>query len=682
MEHVDGDESARDAASLTTKQLRRWLAELSRDLPPDEVLDTYVAATPERVRAGLAPQAALGATTRRLAAAAGRDGEAVARDLLSEVLGLPGIVAASINFWRRHLDDLWVLGREEPVRDLVAGIVPTQFTPEEWVEVLEACGVADDLRSGRLDATAWVIPHLERLFSRPHGSQYRFAEFVAGLDFRGCIHLWADARHLDLDVLDALAAARAPFSFMGGVNGGHAVADWAAREPRRPLGHLAASNWHQDFSHEVIEDCWPVIIAHDGAKRLLRRWADPILRPRPHPRELYWELLRLRPLCTLAGGTIVGDEVRRLADHLDAPALLVRALAQGIPGVRRVGQVGLEDAARLLGLSPTAPDFLEEGQRIDASPEALDVAAAVVGRERAADAVEMAARINRLVADGRAQLDGLTGSPGLGVAVRSDLAAWAFPPLHPTARPNNRERVLAAGEALAIGRLPELDWWEPSLTLASVCPEVLLAISAGPGRDVAEIQGAAALIEACLDARLLTSRACAWTFPNEPPVVAKGDRVAGGLCVGTWQVDGEEHALVLAPGGERPDRVAGRPVVEWRRTRLVDPPWVVAGFRRLLAEGPPPWRSSVVEELATATGLPREVATLILAGRVDGVVPDGARDLLGLTAAETERAVMSVAGMDRLLLIGLLSAGAIPGNPVVDGPNVASMIEVWQWHHR
>ncbi|MDO5083896.1 MAG: hypothetical protein Q4D89_10920 [Arachnia propionica] len=664
---------------MTTSGLRRHIAQLSRELPPDEVVEVFVEATRARVAAGLAPQAELGDVLRRLAASAGRDGEAAVQVLLREVLGLPGIGEASINFWRRHLDDLRILGRDEVVREMIAGIVPTQFTPEEWLEVLEASGVADDLRSGRIDATTWVTPLLERLFSRPHGSQYRFAEFLSGLEFPGHLRLVADAWHLDLDVLDALAAARAPFSSMG-LTGRHAVADWAAREPRRPLDHLAASNWQQDFSDEEIEDCWPVIVAHDGARRLLRRWAEPQLREKPHPRELYWELSRLQPLSTRAGGVVVGEEVGRLADHLDGPALLVRALAQGMPGVRCVGQVGLEDAARLLELSPTTSWFLEEGQRIDASPEALDVAAAVVGRERAADVVEMAARINRLVVDGRAQLEGLT--TGFGVTVRSDLAVWAFPPRHPTARPNNRERVLAAGEALASGRLPELDWWEPSLTLASVCPEVLLAVAAGPGRDVAEIQGAAALVEACLDAGLLTSRACAWTFPNEPPVAWKGDRVAGGLCVGTWQVDGEEQALVLARDGERPDRVAGRPVAEWRRTRVDDPHQVVAGFRRLLAEGPPSWQPSPVEELATATGLSREVAALILAGRVDGVVPEEVRDLLGLTAAETERAVAEVARVDRLLLIGLLSAGAIPGNPVVEGPNVASMIEFWQWHHR
>ena len=114
---------------------------------------------------------------------------------------------------------------------------------------------------------------------------------------------------------------------------------------------------------------------------------------------------------------------------------------------------------------------------------------------------------------------------------------------------------------------------------------------------------------------------------------------------------------------------------------MTDPQWVVAGFRRLLAEGPPSWCPERVAELATATGLAREVAALILAGRVDGAVPDEVRDLLGLAVAEADRAVAELARMDRLLLIGLLSAGAVPGNPVVDGPNVASMIEFWQWHH-
>ena len=666
-----------DAGSLTTKQLRRRIAQAARELPPDEVFELFVAATRARVAAGLGPQAELGHELRRLAGAAGRDQEGAIREILREILGLPGIVEASINFWLRHLDVVRELGRDEAVRDLIAGIVPTQFTPEEWLEVLQASGVADDLRSGRIDATAWVTPLLERLFTRPHGSQYHFAGFLSGLGFPRCIQLCEDAWHLDLDVLDGLAAAHAPVCFTG-LCGGHPVAGWAAREPRRPLDHLAASAWHQDFSDEEIEDCWQVIITHDGARRLLRGWAEPILRERPHPCELFWELNRLQPLSTVAAGAVVGEEVGRLAAFLDGPALLSRALAQGLPGVGGIGRVSIEEAAQLLELSPTAPRFLEEDQRIDASPEALDVAAAVV-RERAADAVEMAARINRLVTDGRAQLAGLTS--GFGFVVRGDLVAWAFPPLLATTRPNSRARVLAAGEVLATGRLPELDWWEPSLTLAAVCPEVVLAVCSGPGREASEIQGAAALIEACVDAGLLTSRSRAWTLPGGPPVVRKGERLAGGLCVGTWEVEGKEHALVLAPGGECPSEVAGRPVTQWRRMRVTDPQWVVAGFRRLLAEGPPSWCPERVAELATATGLAREVAALILAGRVDGAVPDGVRALLGLTVAEADRAVAELARMDRLLLIGLLSAGAVPGNPVVDGPNVASMIEFWQWHH-
>lgn len=393
---------------LTTTQLRRHVAALARELPADQVLDRLVGLSRSRVAAGLAPQAELGDQVRGLAGAAGRDPAAVVAELLREILALPGIQEASINFWRRHLDDLRDLGRDETVRDLVAGIVPTQFTPEDWLEVVEAIGVADDLQAGRRNATEWVTPHLERLFARPHGSQYRFAEFLAGLTFTGCIHIVEDAWHLDLDVLDALAAAHAPICLLGRW-GGNVVARWAAREPRRPLEHLAASAWQQDFSEEEIEDCWPVIIAHDGARRLLRRWAEPTLRPHPHPRELFWELARLQPLCTPAGGEVAGDEVGRLAAFLDAPGLLVRALAQGLPGVGRVRQVSVEDATRLLELCPAAPWFLEEGQRIDASAAAVEAATAIVGKERAGDAVEVAARINRLVTDARAQLEGLAG---------------------------------------------------------------------------------------------------------------------------------------------------------------------------------------------------------------------------------------------------------------------------------
>ena len=115
---------------LTTKQLRRRIARAARELPPDEVFELFVAATRARVAAGLGPQAELGHELRRLAGAAGRDQEGAIREILREILGLPGIVEASINFWLRHLDVVRELGCDEAVRDLIAGIVPTQFTPE------------------------------------------------------------------------------------------------------------------------------------------------------------------------------------------------------------------------------------------------------------------------------------------------------------------------------------------------------------------------------------------------------------------------------------------------------------------------------------------------------------------------------------------------------------------------
>ena len=53
--------------------------------------------------------------------------------------------------------------RDESVRQTLLGMAPDRMRPDMWIDVLEATGVADELRSGKHDAAAWAERYIRML---------------------------------------------------------------------------------------------------------------------------------------------------------------------------------------------------------------------------------------------------------------------------------------------------------------------------------------------------------------------------------------------------------------------------------------------------------------------------------------------------------------------------------------
>jgi hypothetical protein len=133
------------AGALTAGSLAVHAARLAESRDPAAAHAAFRRLCVERARAGVAPWADMATQLRRLAEAAGVDGEADERDLLAELLGLPAVARAPLGFWkayRRQLLDL--AGRSPAARGALLNLHPTVPDVHEWwLGLLDAAGALD-----------------------------------------------------------------------------------------------------------------------------------------------------------------------------------------------------------------------------------------------------------------------------------------------------------------------------------------------------------------------------------------------------------------------------------------------------------------------------------------------------------------------------------------------------------
>ncbi|GAA4915063.1 hypothetical protein LX16_4243 [Stackebrandtia albiflava] len=101
------------AGALSVKALTEYLDELSRRYAPDEALAKFESLAFGRIRAGLAPWSTMHAQWRRLVKATGRDADAEARRLLTELFDAPALRYAPVKFWEVFRPALVALGRSD-----------------------------------------------------------------------------------------------------------------------------------------------------------------------------------------------------------------------------------------------------------------------------------------------------------------------------------------------------------------------------------------------------------------------------------------------------------------------------------------------------------------------------------------------------------------------------------------
>lgn len=246
------------AGVLPVKALSGYARELAARVSAEEALLRFRRLCVRRTAAGLAPSAQIATDLRRLAKAAGRDADAEEQAYLTELLGMPAVLGASLGWWKAHRPALVALARRDPaVRGRLLSLMPRDGgggMSGLWLELLEESGALAGLGEGEVsdrerpeDGTSGWLRRFLRIW-RPdgHGESrspdlYALVERVAGR-LRAELTGSGDALKSisDVDLLDLLLTLGVPVADPGGSNPWLRLDRWARRRDRRDLLALAA----------------------------------------------------------------------------------------------------------------------------------------------------------------------------------------------------------------------------------------------------------------------------------------------------------------------------------------------------------------------------------------------------------------------------------------------------------
>ncbi|MGY3678132.1 hypothetical protein [Streptomyces sp. TE33382] len=228
------------SGALTVKALRQYVRDLVARLAPADAWAQFRRLLVERCAAGMPPYAALPQDVRALVKAAGLDREAAERDLVSDLIGSPGVVRAPASFWTTYRSALIALAqRDAAVRARLLGFFPETFSESDrdtdgesgWLALLAEAGAEDlltalpDTGDAPSDSAASVSPAdwLGRWEAHRRGNRDASGRSPQTLDLAGRMadRLRADGRSVelfhgrwqrtaDLDLLDLCLASGVP----------------------------------------------------------------------------------------------------------------------------------------------------------------------------------------------------------------------------------------------------------------------------------------------------------------------------------------------------------------------------------------------------------------------------------------------------------------------------------------
>ncbi|MDO4716390.1 MAG: hypothetical protein Q4B08_02385 [Propionibacteriaceae bacterium] len=327
------------AGALSAKELTNEAKSLQTRTTPEDALALFVKLNVDRVKGGLPPYASLSTDLRRLAKAAKADSAAVERGLLAQLLGSPALQKAPQGFWTGFLKPLVALAKQDPaVKESLLLIAPDNVKSDDWVGVLDAAGVSDELLSGRRPAAEWAQRYVRKLQSQWNASYpRRLSELIRripslkGAQITLSNRLW----RLQPELLNALIEAGAVVTFES-LNYHHGIdlTDWASQPERPDLDPLAASEHAQlcinNLDTALRKGHLPTLIAHSGTRSMVKRWATPRLGSRPTLEQIHAELNRLRILFTPEASVVTAEELDRFTAYIDEPELLAAALRDGL----------------------------------------------------------------------------------------------------------------------------------------------------------------------------------------------------------------------------------------------------------------------------------------------------------------------------------------------------------------
>ncbi|RRD47622.1 hypothetical protein, partial [Arachnia propionica] len=687
------------AGALSAQELTAESKSLLQRLNPTDALERFIQLNIDRVRGGLPPHAGLATDIKRLVKAAEANQQEIDERVLNALLPTASIGNAPRAFWHSHLTALTSLARHNPaLRDRLFTLTPDGVTTADWLPVLEASGVADELRAGDRDVLDWIQRFITKeCRGRRDDFPAELSRFIRALPSQAGRTLELTLRYFDVkpELLDAALSLECRVQIHNPSTWSYdfRLWEWVCDDRRSDLSHLAASEYADTAARgleDVIQSHLSIVLAHEGSRQLLHRWARTRLTADSTAADFALELERLAGLYSPRARTELAEELSKFEAFADPAELTAKAI-RDTRGSTRMRPIRAEDVADLL---TTLPDWSPEEPKKLPKP-VIAAAERLLGTTDPALTVTvgwLALRINRQVqqlrqlqAASTVEADGTFS----GWAPSKDAVAWVN-----DGRVYGRDdlrmlNAILAGQASAkihSGRIGQLQLMHPELFLAGVCR---------PFASRELIEGAAAALGAVRDSGIHRPESVLFTFrqpASRDDILDVGDVVetatGPGLVLGFEGPDLTLFAVCLSPGGAIPAEVDGFVTAPHSRSSGVNLDDHVAAFMILLEDGAPPWDPTAPERFAEATGWPLPAAKIFLAGMPNmeswdhNWLPKQVREFLGLKVAEAAAAKDFLQDLGTTVLVDLLSTGvADPMRVARGGLDVDAMIARWQEHH-
>ncbi|MDO5067924.1 MAG: hypothetical protein Q4D96_11640 [Propionibacteriaceae bacterium] len=352
------------AGALSAKELTTESKAMLERHSPAEALEQFIRLNIDRVRGGLPPYAGLGADLKRLVKAAGADQQQVDECLLRALLPAPSISNAPQAFWNSYMKPLARMARSNPdLRDLLFDLTPDGARAAGWLEVLEAAGVADELRAGARDVLDWVGRFITKeCWAWNSDFPAELSQFIRSLPRQAgkVLELPLFLYGTEPELMDAALSlgCRVELESRSHWRDHFDLKAWLADDRRSELTHLAASDHAPKAAASLKEvklsEHLDVLLAHEGSRQLLHRWATTTLSEDSTAPEFFKELERLRQLYTPAARAEVADELARFEALADPAELTAKALRDGL--LTELTWPALEAAAAELGFEEAEYD--------------------------------------------------------------------------------------------------------------------------------------------------------------------------------------------------------------------------------------------------------------------------------------------------------------------------------------
>lgn len=327
------------AGAISVKELGNESRAMVERVGAEQALEQFLHLVVLRTAGGVPPYPSLLTDVARLARAAGRDVEQTVLGLVTELALLPALGSADAGFWNALTPLLPKLtALDGKLRHALLAVVPAALPSSAWLEVLEASGVADGLRSGELDAHRWV----ERYVIRDHVATSRsdvaamcaLVRELPNLTGRD-VTIPLPLRRIHPQTVDALLAAGMTVHIQQAKHPTDALdlGWWSNAQPRADLVALCTSDLAWLVAGGIPEALrsgrLKALASCPGTARLLLEWAEPRLPEEPTLAEITAEQQRIGALIRSKRAEFA-HLAPALADAIEPAELLARSLRDGL----------------------------------------------------------------------------------------------------------------------------------------------------------------------------------------------------------------------------------------------------------------------------------------------------------------------------------------------------------------